>query len=87
MMIKIYNEWELRFLQILVDKKEYDLIECMQTVQSMKSEKVFALGDGEILDDVEFLIWYASNPLRDGYHARHSEFERIKEKYKKGKKN
>jgi len=46
-MIKIYNEWELRFLQVLTDKKTYDLIEHMQTVQPMRSKKVFILGDNE----------------------------------------
>ena len=33
--------------------------------------------------DIKFLIWYASNPLRAGIYARHDEFKRIKEKYKK----
>ena len=35
----------------------------------------------EELKDIKFLIWYASNPLRAGYHARHDEFERIKKRY------
>ena len=47
MMLKVYNEYELRFLQILVDKKTYDLIEHMQSVQGMKIKKVFILGDNE----------------------------------------
>ena len=47
MMLKVYNEYELRFLQILVDKKTYDLIEYMQSVQGMKINKLFILADNE----------------------------------------
>lgn len=35
----------------------------------------------ELIKDIKFLIWYASNPLRSGEFARHDEFERIKKKY------
>lgn len=46
-MLKVYNEYELRFLQILVDKKRHDVITHMQTVQGMRGKKVFILGDNE----------------------------------------
>ena len=43
---KYFNEYELRFLQVLLDKKTYGKIKHLQTVQGMKSKKVFFSHEG-----------------------------------------
>ena len=39
--LKSYNKYELRFLQVLIDKKTYESIKNLHEVKGMKKKKVF----------------------------------------------
>lgn len=53
---KKYNEYELRFLQILVDKKIYGKLKNIQEVQGMKKKKVFLDHSGLTYEHIDMSL-------------------------------